>query len=226
MNRYSPSIDNVMWDMLNRGIERTDARGEDALSRQDSILINESIDSVISGLVDSLNEGFGRKSSTIKLLTDPENRAVAYESVKEIFEDKLKQFKDELGNIAPVPFSSLTTAEELETNAAAIFKSEKGDNKYVFLANQIDNFENLNPDTKRGDRLKGQSYYGIDIVADFYSHKNVISPDGEGADIIIVKDLRDAQVQYDNYLRGGAKDFTDFIVKEGPLFKPLTFEQE
>jgi ribonuclease HI len=226
MNTYSPSIDNVMWDMLNRGIERTDARGEDALSRQDSILINESIDSVISGLVDSLNEGFGRKSSTIKLLTDPENRAVAYESVKEIFEDKLKQFKDELGNIAPVPFSSLTTAEELETNAAAIFKSEKGDNKYVFLANQIDNFENLNPDTKRGDRLKGQSYYGIDIVADFYSHKNVISTDGEGADIIIVKDLRDAQVQYDNYLRGGAKDFTDFIIKEGPLFKPLTFEQE
>ena len=226
MNRYSPSIDNVMWDMLNRGIERTDARGEDALSRQDSILINESIDSVISGLVDSLNEGFGRKSSTIKLLTDPENRAVAYESVKEIFEDKLKQFKDELGNIAPVPFSSLTTAEELERNAAAIFKSDKGDNKYVFLANQIDNFENLNPDTKRGDRLKGQSYYGIDIVADFYSHKNVISPDGDGADIIIVKDLRDAQVQYDNYLRGGAKDFTDFIVKAGPLFKPLTFEQE
>jgi len=226
MNTYSPSIDNVMWDMLNRGIERVDARGEDALSRQDSILINESIDSVISGLVDSLNEGFGKKSSTIKLLTDPENRAVAYESVKEIFQDKLKEFQDELGSITLTPFSALETIGELESNAAAIFKSKKGDNKYVFLANQIDNFENLNPDTKGGERIKGQSYYGIDIVADFYSHKTIKSEDNDQADIIIVKDLRDAQVQFDNYKRGGATSITDLIIKEGPQYKPLTFEQE
>ena len=225
MNTYKPTLDNVMWDMLNRGIERVDARGEDALSRQDSILISESIDSIISELVDNLNKGFNKKSSTIKLLTDPENRAIAYESVKEILEDKLKLFKEDLGTITNTPFNSLSTIEELDSNAVAVIKSEKGDHKYVFLSNQIDSFSNLNPDTEGGTRIKGQSYYGIDIIADFYSHKDIISGDGEGADIIIVKDLRDAEVQFDNYIKGGAKDFTELQIKNSPEYTPLTHEQ-
>jgi hypothetical protein len=225
MNDYTPLIDNVFWDILNRGIERVDARGDDALNRQDSILINESIDSIISEMVDDLNEGFGRKSSTIKLLTDPENRAVAYESVKEILQDRLKQFKGELGNISQVPFNSINTLEQLESNAVGVFKSKTGDNKYIYLANQIDNFDNLNPDTQGGERVKGQSYSGIDIIADFYSHKTIKS-DKDAADIIVVKDLKDAERQFDNYIKGGDEDFTAFELKQGPQFKPLTFEQE
>jgi ribonuclease HI len=225
MNNYTPLIDNVMWNMLDRGVERVDARGDDALNRQDSILINESIDSIISEMVDDLNEGFGRKSSTIKLLTDPENRAVAYESVKEVLQDRLNQFKEELGDIAQVPFNSINTLEQLESNAVGVFKSRTGDNKYIYLANQIDNFDNLNPDTKGGDRVKGQSYFGIDIVADFYSHKTIKS-DKDATGIIVVKDIKDAERQFDNYIKGGAKDFTAFELKQGPQFKPLTFEQE
>jgi len=215
MNDYTPLIDNVMWDILNRGIERVDARGDDALNRQDSILINESIDSIISEMVDELNSNFGRKSSTIKLLTDPENRAVAYESVKEVLTEKLKLFKDELkalGGVSTVPFNSIDTLELLESNSIGYFKSKSGDNKYIYLANQIDNFDNLNPDTKGGERVKGQSYYGIDIIADFYSHKTIKS-DEDAADIIVVKDLKDAERQFDNYIKGGAEDFTSFELK-------------
>lgn len=220
MNQYSPNIDNVMWDMLNRGVERIDARGEDALSRQDSILLSESIDSIISEMIDKLNSGFGVKSSSIKLLTDPENRAIAYSEVKEVLQEKLKEFKDELGSVTITDFNSLKTIEELSREASGIIKSSKEENKYIFLANQIQDFSSLTPDTKGGERIKGQDYFGIKIIADFYKHKDT------GADIIIVKDIRDAEIQFDNYLKGGSKEFNSLEIKEGPQFKPLNYTEQ
>ena len=227
LNTYKPSAKhNPMFDLLNRGVERVDDRNDDALSRQDSILVTETIDSILSEMIDDLNSGFNVKASTIKLLTDPENKAIAYETVKETLEEKLKEFKDKLGNINTKSFDEFSSIEDLSANAAAVITSTKGDNKYIFFTNQVDSFANLTPDTKGGERIKGQNYNGIDIIADFFSHKNIISEDGEGTDIIIVKDLRDAQIQFDNYKKGGAKSFDELIIKQGPKFKPLTYEDE
>ena len=101
-----------------------------------------------------------------------------------------------------------TTLNELENKAVAVIRSKTGDNKYIFLAGTID-ISQLNADNKNGKRIKGQNYHGIDIVGDFYSHKNIQdSTNNDAADIIIVDSIEDAQKQYDNYIKGGAKQFT------------------
>ena len=225
LNKYKPAIENIKWDMLNRGIELAGDPKDDALSRQDSNLVTESIDSALSEISDELNKGFGNKSATIRMFTDPSNREIAYDSVKEIFEERLQELKDSLGSVSLNAFNDINTIDELESNAAAVIRSSKGDHKYVFLANQIEDFTNLQPDTKGGDRIKGQSYFGIKIVGDFYSHKKIISGDGVGADVIIVKNLKDAETQYNNYKKI-TKSIQALEVKQQPLFKPLSYEEE
>jgi hypothetical protein len=224
---YLPSVDNVMFDMLNRGIVRSDKPKDDALSRQDSGLIVDSIDSVLSETIDKLNDNYGVKSSTTKLLTDPQNKAIAYDVVKEEFLNKIAKFKEDLGNTAKVSFNSFNSVQNLEDNAAAIIRHAKGDHKYIFLSSQIDDFTNLLPDTKGGERIKGQDYFGIKIISDFFEHKNIKAPDGEGVDIIIVNSLSEAKVQYDNYISAEVtKNFQSFEEKALPETAELTYDQE
>ena len=224
LNDYSANIDNIMFDELNRGIARADKQSDDALSRQDSTLVSDSIDSVLSNIIDQLNAGFKAKASTLKLLTDSDNKAIAYEEVKNTFIKQIDKFKKELGPINSVSFNTFNSIQDLEKNASAIIRHKKGDHKYIFLASQVEDFTNLSPDTKGGDRIKGQDYFGIKIIADFYEHKN-ITTDGEGADIIIVNDLRDAAVQYNNY-KAVTENFTELEENVKPELKKLTYEQE
>ena len=88
----------------------------------------------------------------------------------------------------------------------------------------IDGFDNLNAEMDRGNRVKGESWHGIKIVGDFYSHKS-IKKDGKPVSIIVVSNLEDARIQYDNYKAGGAQEYTDFIEKDVPDFT-LTSDQE
>jgi len=227
INDYTASVDNVMFDELNRGIERADKHQDDALSRQDSTLVVESIDSALSSIIDQLNEGFNVNASTLKLLTDTQNKAIAYDEVKEMFKRRIAQLKEELGPINTVSFNTFNSIKDLEDNASAIIRHSKGDHKYIFLASQIEDFTNLSPDTKGGQRIKGQDYFGIKIIADFYEHKNITTADGDGADIIIVNDLRDAAIQYENYRAAeGTKNFQELEYREKPEIKKLTYEQE
>ena len=222
---FGPNINNVEWDMLNRGIERVDSKKDDALSRQDSILISESIDSIISETIDALNLNFGTKSATTKALTDPHNNAIFYNQVKQVLENRLKDLQKDLGPITNTNFNSLSTIEDLEREAAAVIRSSKGDHKYVFLNSQVDEFTKLNPDTKGGQRIKGHDYHGIKIIADFYEHKDIKS-DKDGADIIVVKDLRDAELQYKYYKEGGGTSFQSLEIKEDIQYKELNIAQQ
>lgn len=227
LNDYTPTINNVMFDQLNRGVERADQPKDDALSRQDSMLIVDSIDSVFSNMIDQLNKGFGAKAATTKALIDPDNKAIAYEEIKKIFQRKIADFKQQLGPINKVSFNSFKTVADLEANAAAIIRHKKGDHKYIFLASQVEDFTNLSPDTKSGQRIKGQDYFGIKIVSDFYEHKNIVSPLGDKVDIIVADNMRNAAIQYNNYIDAdGTKNFESIEIKQEPDVKELTYEEE
>ena len=227
LNEYTPALGNIMFDELNRGVERVDNPKDDALSRQDSMLIVDSIDSIFSNMIDDLNKGFGTKAATTKALIDPDNKAIVYDEIKNIFKEKISEFKSQLGKINKKSFNTIQDLEQLDSNAAAVIRHAKGDHKYIYLASQVEDFTNLAPDTKSGQRIKGQDYFGIKIVSDFYEHKNIKSANGDGADVIIVNSIRDAAIQYNNYIDSkSTENFKEFELREAPDVKELTYDEE
>jgi hypothetical protein len=237
LNRYTPLIENV----LNRGISQERNRNEDALSVQDSDLIVETIDSILSEVIDEMSARTGNvpgsKAGTLKILSDKKtkklvdgieqtvsNRDVAYKLVKMRLQKQLEARMEQLGSITEVPFNSIETLAELEKNSVAIMRTESGD-KYVLLRSQVDNFDKLSLNSKQGDRIKGESYFGIDIIGDFYTHETIRDAKKRRANIIIVDNVEDAVVQYENYIQGGAK-FEKLEMNPNPVkVKPLTAEQ-
>jgi len=233
---YKANIDNADFFELNRGISKLNRPGDSALSDQDSRLISDTIDMIISDIIDDYYrerleeaEETGNynslKSGTIGLLLDPEHRAFTYEIVKERLVEKLNYFKEQLHSQPGIaPFSEIKTLEDLQENSVAVLKSAKGEDKYVFLQSQIDGFDNLNPEMKKGTRVRGESWHGIKIVGDFYSHKSV-KKDKRPVGIIVVSSLEDIEVQYNNYVAGGAKDYIGVEIKDIPDYV-LSAEQE
>ena len=214
---FTPLVDNVRFNDLDRGIAQVGNKKEDALSRQDSLLVSNTIDSILSKIIDdtykkqkSLDKA--NKSGVLRILSEPENKLKAYNIVKQRFQAKADEFRTQAGlpiTKEQTKFDKIKSRQELRDNAVAIIKSRKGDDKFVFLRSQIDNFDNLNLDSKQGERLKGELYKGrIEIIADFFNHKFIKSKDGEKADIIVVDTIEQAQKQFDNYVEGGAKSFT------------------
>jgi predicted NAD-dependent protein-ADP-ribosyltransferase YbiA (DUF1768 family) len=100
--------------------------------------------------------------------------------------------------------------QEIYSKAFAKLDSAKGDSKLFILRSELtpELLNELTPDTKDGQRIKGGEYYGIKILGDYYSHNTVKSKDGENLDIIVVDKVEDAEKQYQEYLKGGAKNFT------------------
>jgi hypothetical protein len=153
LNTYTPLVDNVMYDILNRGIGNAKAPKEDALNKQDSTLVTESIDSAISEIVDEVNNDASNeygKAATLKILSKSENKVVLYELVNQKFRDKLKSIQDSLTYKPAVAFETLKDISDLEKNAAAIIRDKNGQHKYVFLKSQVNDYSNLDLDTKAG----------------------------------------------------------------------------
>lgn len=216
LNIYTPSIDNVMFDILNRGIPQANNKNEVALNQKDASDVTESIDSVLSDIVDEQferqkNSGNDTKAGTTKIVTDPNNRKVAYKIAKLKFQEKIDQIKSKLKITPEKPFASFSTIKDLEDNASAIIRSKNGDHKYIFLTTQIEDYNNLDLATKGDQRVKGEFYKGtIEILGDFYTHNNIKDSTNNNATIIVVNDLSEGKDQYDNYISGGAKSFTAF----------------
>jgi hypothetical protein len=237
LNDYTPLIDNVMFDSLNRGPQRVDNRKEQALSKADADKAVESLDSILSDYIDEIHDvrksqgDANLKSGSIALLSSQvgedgiTNKERLYDYAKSEFQDKLEYWQDQLGEISGANFNKLNSVEEIERNAIGIIRSEKGKHKYFFLTSQVENFDNLIPELKRGQRVKGQAYYNINVVSDFYSHKNIKVGD-RPITIALVSDVRDAEIQYDNYIKGGNQDVTIFEQKNQPNLVPLTPEQQ
>jgi hypothetical protein len=240
---YAANMDNVDYMVLNRGISKLNRPSDTALSDQDSRLVSDTMDMIMSDFVDDwykerLEEAEetgnynSLKSGTIGLLIDPEHRALMYEVIKERLQDQLDIFKKDLHSQEGItPFSEIQKLEStdenektLESEAVAIMRSDKGEDKYVFLKSQIDGFDKLNANMRKGTRVKGESWYGIKIVGDFYSHKS-IKKGTKPVGIIVVSSLEDAQVQFDNYVAGGAEQYTSIEIKDVPDYT-LSSEQE
>lgn len=234
---YQANIANVDFFELDRGAAKVDNPSESALSKQDSNLISNSMDMIISDIIDDyFNERLAEaretgnytslKSGTVGLLLDPEERGITYEVVKERLEEKLDEFKSKLHRDESINvFSKINTLEELQNEAVAVLKTTDNSDKYVFLQSQMDGFDKVTPEIKKGTRVRGESWHGIKIVGDFYSHKT-IEEKGKPVNILVVSNLEDAQVQLDNYIKGGAKNYIPEIeLKDVPEFD-LSAEQE
>lgn len=243
VRQYQANVNNVDFFELNRGISKLKKPSDSALSAQDSRLVSDSIDMIISDFIDEwyrerLEEAAetgnynSLKSGTIGLLVDPEHRAFMYEIIKERLEEQLEQFREELHSDPGIAsFSEISKLESsdpnektIESEAVAVMRSAKGEDKYVFLKSQIDGFDNLDAQMKKGTRVRGESWHGIKIVGDFFSHKS-IKKEKKPVGIIVVSSLEDAQAQFDNYIAGGSKEYTSFELRDVPDYT-LSAEQE
>ena len=231
INNYTPLLENAEFFELDRGFRKVNRPKETAVGMSDTQLLVQSIDSKFSDLIDVIynkskaTRGIGAKSASILMLTDPSKRAWMYSEVKKDFEFKLAAEKKKLGKIANFKdFNTIESLDDLKANAVGILKSNKGRDKYIFLKSQIDNFDNLEANNKKGDRVKGESWRDIKIVADFYTHKS-IKKGKAPANIMVVSRLEDAEIQLKNYIEGGAEQYTSVQLQQLPQ-PNLTAEQE
>lgn len=227
---YKPLVENMMFSSLDRGVASVFNSRESVLSEEDGILISNSMDMIMSGLMNKkvkelIAKGINPanvQSAALGLLLKKEHRSKLYADTLDVLKARLDYYTKQYQKQQKISvFSSFKTKEEIETNAAAVIKSDKG-NKYVFLKSQIDNFKNLIPDIKRGDRIKGENWHGIRIVGDYYDFK---PEGGKPIGIIVVSNIKDAEIQYNNYVKGGAKQYTGVEIKTNSL-PSLTEEQE
>ena len=216
LNIYTPSIDNVMFDILNRGITQTENKNEIALNQKDTNDVVDSVDSVISDIIDEQyqrekSSGKDNKAGTTKIITDLNNRKVAYQIAKLKFIEKIDEIKSRLKIAPEKPFTSFNTINDLEENASAIIRSKNGDHKYIFLATQIEDYNNLDLATEGDQRVKGELYKDqVEIVGDFYTHKSIKDSTKGNATIIVVNDISEGKEQYDSYVAAGEDTFTGF----------------
>jgi len=156
LNNYSPQVDNAMFSILNRdrGILNVNTN-ELALSFQDSLVVSNQIDSALSELIDEVyndkvklekqgtldKKGVPVKATrngTISLLTNDNNKQVAYNVIKSRFENKLKYFQEQLESADKDDFNKVTLLKDkiriLETAIA-----NWGDTKSGVLKFHLDN---------------------------------------------------------------------------------------
>ena len=210
LNNYTPLISNVALDELNRGIEQVNNDQEDALDDIDSALVIESLDSLLSTVADNTFEKKGALDAAVSIISNENNKSQFFDFARKRFLKDIENIQGQLNVKPAVSFNSFETLQNLEDNAVAIIRSNQGDDKYIFLKGQVEDFSNLNLDTKSGERIKGELYKGtIEIIGDYYSHKTIKSKDKDAVDIIIVNSIEEAQAQFDAYEKGEATSFTD-----------------
>lgn len=155
----------------------------------------------------------GLKSASVLMLTEPAKRAWLYGETKNRLQEILKQEKDKLEKVeGQQDFNTYTTLKEISDNAVAVMKNKKGEDKYFFLASQVDDFTKLDPSLKRGERVRGEDYKdSIKILGDFYKHKD-ITKNERPVDIVIISKLEDAPLQFENYKKAEKqKAYTELI---------------
>ena len=223
INNYTPLIENVMFNQLNRGVtDITDKRTE-LLNDQDSTDVVNTISALLSRVVDEQAEDSGKKTGTVQILNNTKLKETAFEYVRKYMEKQLKTWTNSLDIKQDVSFNELKTKEQIAGKAIAIIEAKNAkDNKYIFLKDQVESFKNLTASTKQGERVKGRLYKdNIEIIADFYTHDTL------GIDILVVDSLEDAIGQYESYIEGGTQKFKSIITQvENGVDSNLTLEQQ
>ena len=107
-----------MFDELNRGMEQFNNPKEDALNEQDTKLVVDTMDSIVSELVDDYFKDFTKgesKAAALALLSDrinnkgSQNRAILLQNAKRKIDARLAELRDDLGSTTTVPLSSVKT---------------------------------------------------------------------------------------------------------------------
>jgi hypothetical protein len=144
LNIYTPSIDNVMFDILNRnsGIVKPGTETDQVLNRQDSNLLNDSMDSIISEIIDDQSLIRKNKAGTLSILLDSRNREPLYKQIKIKLEAKLNTFNTQLDAL-----------DKLEDSADKEFKKELLENRIRIIKAGIDNY---------GDTTNGLVKYHVE----------------------------------------------------------------
>jgi hypothetical protein len=144
LNKYSPLVNTFNFQELNRGIEDISETSIDALDKQDSNLVSQSIDSFFSLRADQYSEEAGTKEATIRIFTNENAKEKIYAEAKVDFQNKLDTAKEELEKIQDDPTKALEI-EKLE-NKIKIFETALknwGDKKSGVIA-----YHNENSDYK------------------------------------------------------------------------------
>jgi glutaredoxin 2 len=236
---YKPSLENVMFGEMNRAkaISSVTAGKKyvPVLSVSDSTLISETIDSIISDIVDEQIADTGKKSMTLAILRG-KNRHLLYEDIKnelevklEDLQEQLQKSRDKVGNKQTVEFNSLKTEADLSKNASVIITRKDGSKVYGFVSSQIENVDSLYPDLKKGDKVKGQVYHNINLVTDFYKHKEIkYTTDKDkkvGVPIIVGTSQQELIDQYINFQEDPVANTWKNIDIKKTSAEPLTTEQ-
>ncbi len=129
LNQYTPSIDNVMFDLLNRnsGVQSLANAEEQVLNRQDATVLKNSMDAIISKLGDELYserkqdtaELGQNKSATTKLLEDPRNRNAMYSYIFDQLDTRRIELQEDLEKLEDIPKNFLEK-QKIENNIRII----------------------------------------------------------------------------------------------------------
>ena len=200
LNKYKSSIENVLFTELNRAktITSVSNKGQSVMSNSDSILVSESIDSYISDLVDFNNEKGNTKAYTVALLRQ-NNRNKLYEYIKNGFQETSDKLKETLSESLDSEFNTYTTEEQLVKAAPVVIIKKNGTKVYGFVSSQISDLSKLVPNIRKGARVRGQKYFNINIVTDFYEHSEIKDENGNPIKIIVGNSLEELRDQYLNY---------------------------
>lgn len=103
LNEYLPSINNVQFGVLNKGIEPVEKTSEEEgekvvnqpLSLEESRLVVDSIDSLISEAINQLNRYRGDTTATTQILTEKSKLSKLYENIKENFQKRRDKYAEE-----------------------------------------------------------------------------------------------------------------------------------
>ena len=138
LNQYTPSIDNIMWDLLNRnsGVQTLADENIQALNRQDATVLKNSMDAIISKLGDELYserkqdtaELGQNKSATTKLLEDPRNRNAMYSYIFDQLDTRRIELQEDL--------------EKLEDTPKNFLEKQKIENNIRIITTGLDNWGN------------------------------------------------------------------------------------
>jgi hypothetical protein len=98
LNNYTPLIDNVMFDVLERnsGVVMPGTTEDQVLNRQDSNTLKNAMDSIISDIVNEANKSVKDSSRTLSVLLDSRNRDGLYKRIRQYLDGMLKRYETQL----------------------------------------------------------------------------------------------------------------------------------
>lgn len=140
LNIYTPLIDNVMFDVLERNTGVTIENDVQILDRQDSNLLKDSMDSLISEIVDEQNAMSDDKAKTLSILLDPRNRSGLYNLIRVKLQDQLTKYSEMLENTPETEeneYKRDVLSNRIRVLTAGI--TNYGDNKTGLVKYHIDN---------------------------------------------------------------------------------------